>query len=473
MSHFPLFAELSGQPCLVVGGGEVAARKIRRLLQAGADVVVNAPELCAELAGRLVAGEIRHAPGGFEPALVDEALLVIAATSDRAVNRRVAKAAERARRLCNVVDDGELSSCILPAVVDRSPVTIAVGTAGTSPVLARRLRQDIERWLPARIGELAAWAGGWRDAVRSRIRTHAGRLRFWESVFDGDAARDVLAGDRGGADARMRAALEAGAAAMSARGVAWFVGAGPGDPGLMTARGMQLLQRADVVLYDRLVPAEILDLARRDARLIGVGKSPEGPRTAQAFINRQLVELVAAGHRVCRLKGGDPFIFGRGGEEIDKLAQKRIPFQVVPGITAASGASCYAGIPLTHRDVAHSCVFVTGHLRDGTLDLDWSALARPGQTLVFYMGVGQLAEICRELANHGLSADMPAAVVENATCPAQRVVTGTLQTLAHVAKAAGTKPPALIIVGEVVRLRRRLEQSVSAKRTKPMVETIL
>jgi len=459
MTHFPLFADLTHQPCLVVGGGEVAARKVARLLRAHARVTVNAPALCDELAGRASSGEIRHVAGEFDTALIPPQLLVIAATSDRAVNRRVADAAALAKRLCNVVDDGELSTCIMPAVVDRSPLVIAVSSAGQSPVLARRLRQQIEAWLPSRIGELATWAGAWREAVRERIHTHAGRLRFWERVFDGDPARAVLAGDPVAADADMRHALHA--AEPESAGVAWFVGAGPGDPGLITRRGLQLLQDADVILHDRLVSNDILEFARRDAQLISVGKLPGGLPTAQDRINAQLVELVAAGHRVCRLKGGDPFIFGRGAEEVAAVAAAGQAFEVVPGITAAVGCAAATGIPLTHRDFSSAVTFVTAH-RAGdsgarTTEPDWPLLARGTHTLVIYMGVRRLAEISDDLIRHGRAAATPAALIENGTTDRQRVVGGRLDEIARLATAAGVRPPALLIIGDVVEIADKLD----------------
>jgi len=449
MTHFPLFADLSNQPCLVVGGGAVAARKVDRLLKAGAVVTVNAPRLGAALANRRVAGEIHHVAGEFDPELVTTNILVIAATSDAAANRRVADASARALRLCNIVDDGELSTCILPAVVNRAPIVVAVGSGGQSPVLARRLRQEIETWLPARIGDLAGWAGSWRAAVSNRIRTHAGRLRFWEAVFDGAPAHDLLAGDRNAADERMREWLTRTDTAPGQKGVAWLVGAGPGDPGLMTQRGLQLLQAADVVLHDRLVPPAILDYARRDAQLISVGKSPDGPSTEQEFINRKLVELVAAGYRVCRLKGGDPFVFGRGAEELAALATAGFPYEVVPGITAANGCAAAAGVPLTCRALSSAVTLVTAH-RARDEDPDWSLLARGSHTLVIYMGVARLAEISGDLVRLGRSPQTPAALIENGTTDRQRIVGGQLCDIAARAAAVKSRSPALLLIGDVV-----------------------
>jgi len=454
MSHFPLFADLGGQPCLVVGGGEVAARKVARLLLAAADVTVNAPELCANLADLAANGRIRHAAGGFDPALVRDRILIIAATSDRQVNERVAKAARDAMCLCNVVDDAELSTCIMPAVVNRDPLVIAVGSNGHSPVLARRLRQQIEAWLPARIGELAAWAGRWRGAVGAKITSPAARLRFWESVFAGAPAERVLAGDSAAADDFVRGALDCADRECESAGVAWFVGAGPGDPGLITQRGLQLLQTADVVLHDRLVSIELLDHARRDARVVDVGKSPGAESTPQRRTNALLLEFVSAGHRVCRLKGGDPFVFGRGGEEVAAVAAAGHAYEIVPGITAAIGCAAAARIPLTHREFATGVTLVTGHRAESTAgdepDTDWAALARGSQTLAIYMGARRLPDICRDLIRGGRAPTTPAAIIENGTTADERIVGGTLADIAARAESARVRPPALLIVGDVI-----------------------
>jgi uroporphyrin-III C-methyltransferase/precorrin-2 dehydrogenase/sirohydrochlorin ferrochelatase len=464
MNHFPLFADLRNQSCLVVGGGEVAARKIGLLRRSGARVSVNAPELNPDLERQAEAGDIEHIPGPFNSGLIADAILVIAATSDRSVNAQVAEAAASMNRLCNVVDDAELSSCIIPAIVDRSPIVIAVGSGGDAPVLARRLRQQIETWLPDRIGELATWAGKWRTSVQARIGAHAGRLRFWESVFDGNAGRNVLAGNVEAADTRMQALLKDHESAAGGRGVAWIVGAGPGDPGLLTRRGLQLLQTADVVLHDRLVSREILEFARRDAHIVSVGKAPGGPSVAQEHINRQLVELVAAGHRVCRLKGGDPFVFGRGAEEIAAVANAGLDWEVVPGITSANGCAAAAGIPLTHRDHANAVTLVTAHRADGagSDDPDWPGLARGTQTLVIYMGVRRLQDVTRNLVEHGRPAGTAAALIENGTTERQRVVGGTLGDIAAIGAAAEIRPPALLIVGDVVGVADKLHDMSSA-----------
>lgn len=471
MTHLPLFADLNDQPCLVVGGGDVAARKTARLLKASARVTVNSPKLNRDLAGRAAAGEIVHVPGKFDARLVAEHLLIVAATANPAINRRVAAEADRAMRLCNVVDDGKLSSFIMPSIVDRPPLTIAIGTGGASPVLARRLRQQIEAWLPDRIGDLAAWAGSWREAIGQHVRTHTGRLRLWERAFDGAPARAFLAGDRGGADREMQELLQAGSDDAAQTGVAWIVGAGPGDPGLLTRRGMQLLQAADVVLHDRLVPQELLEFARRDAQLISVGKSPGGPADSQRHINERLVDLVRAGNRVCRLKGGDPFIFGRGAEEIAAVSAAGHSYEVVPGITAANGAGAAAGIPLTHREFSSAVTLVTAHRADDR-DPDWPLLARSRHTLVIYMGMRRLAELRRRLIRLGRPADTPAALIENGTTDRQRVIGGRLGNIAHLAMKAGIRSPALLIVGDVVEVADKLDwigERATAEKTAAVV----
>ncbi len=471
MEYLPVFMNVRGKRCLVVGGGEVALRKTEFLKSAGALVHVVSPYLCGALARQYASGAIGHSACTFEPAHLSGAFLAIAATDEPEINGAVYEAARTCNIPVNVVDQPELCTFVMPALIDRSPILVAVSTGGTSPVLARLLRARLESVIPARIGQLARLAGEFRERVKRHFVDPRARRIFWERILQGRIAELVLSGDSETARRQLADAID-GANSADATGEVYLVGAGPGDPDLLTFRALRLMQQADVVVYDHLVGDGVLDMVRRDAQRIYVGKESRNHTLPQEDISALLVRLAQQGKRVLRLKGGDPFIFGRGGEEIDKLAEKGVAFQVVPGITAASGASCYAGIPLTHRDVAHACVFVTGHLRDGTLALDWEALARPGQTLVFYMGVGQMAAICRELVRHGLPADMPAAVIENATTTAQRVITGTLQTLAHVAKAAEMKPPALIVVGEVVRMRRRLEPSVSAEAAKPVVASV-
>lgn len=464
MDYFPLFAKLTGKPCLVVGGGAVAARKVRALLNSGARVMVNAPDLNPELVGLAAEGTITHAPGAFDPTLIAVHLLVIAATSDPDVNAAVAAVAEREQRLCNVVDDGRNSGFIMPAVIDRSPIVVAIGSGGQAPVLARLLRQRLDEWLPSRIGELACWAGKWRTQVKAYCVSHAARLRFWEQVFDGRIAERVLGGDTAAADRAMTRNLAASGEIPpdeTGTGEAWIVGAGPGDPGLLTRRGLQLLQRADVILYDRLVNPEILEFARRDAKFICVGKQAGHASMAQTEINAQLIEHVRRGQRVCRLKGGDPFIFGRGGEEISALAAAGLDYQVVPGISAANGCAAYAGIPLTHRDVAGAVTFVTGQRTEAHGDADWddtdwARLASGQHTLVVYMGGQRLEHIGTQLMRHGRAPDTPAAVIESGTSERQRVIGGTLENIATRAATAGLGSPSVLVVGEVVDLAQKL-----------------
>ena len=452
-TYFPIFVDLNGQPVLVVGGGEVAARKIRLLLKACARVNVVARELNEELSGLAADGAIHHVGTAFDPVQMSGARLVIAATDDRDVNRTVAAASEAAGLLCNVVDDPQASRFITPSIIERAPITVAVSTAGVAPVLARRLRERIEALLPGGYGRVADFMERHRDRVKQMPVEI--RRQVWEDFLDGPGPERLLANDEVSAVFELESLLSGSAP----RGEVYLVGAGPGDPDLLSFRALRLMQQCDVVLYDALIAPEILDLVRRDAERIYVGKRRAKHTLPQEEINSELVRLAREGKRVLRLKGGDPFVFGRGGEEIEELADAGIPFQVVPGISAANGCAAYAGIPLTHRDHAQSCIFVTGHRRkDGQLDLHWDALARPGQTVVIYMGRTALPELCGQLVAHGLPDDWPAALIEQGTTRAQQVVTGTLSTLpALVAARSDIDGASLVIVGEVVRLRDRLK----------------
>jgi uroporphyrin-III C-methyltransferase / precorrin-2 dehydrogenase / sirohydrochlorin ferrochelatase len=456
MDFLPVFLNLKGKPCLVVGGGEVAARKAGLLMQAGGKVTIVAPQLGHNLAQMAAAGQVRYLARGFEPADVEPCAAVIAATDDDAVNRQVSTLAQAKGIPVNVVDQPALCSFVMPAIIDRSPVIIAVSTGGASPVLARLLRARLESTIPAAYGRLAALTARFRDRVKERFRGVNERRVFWERVLQGSIAEMVLAGRDADAEVALDQALEE-AAPNEETGEVYLVGGGPGDPDLLTFRALRLMQQADVVVYDRLVAQPVLDLTRRDAERIYVGKERNNHALPQEQINRLLVRLAKEGKRVLRLKGGDPFIFGRGGEEIDTLAEEGVPFQVVPGITAASGCASYAGIPLTHRDYAQSCVFVTGHLKDGSMDLNWKALAQPHQTVVFYMGLHGVEVLCRELIAHGMPETMPAALVQQGTTPNQRVHTGTLLTLPGIVRAQDIRPPTLIIVGEVVKLQGKLK----------------
>ena len=455
MDFLPIFLDVRDQPCLVVGGGVVAARKCALLLRAGARVTVVAPRLDAAFDADLAAARIAHRAAKFHDEDLAGVVVVIAATDDDAVNRAVAAAARARRILVNVADQPALCSFILPSIIERAPLTVAVSSGGASPVLARLLRARLETLIPAGYGRLASLAASFRDEVKARFKPSE-RRRFWERVLQGPIAELVFSGRDARARDALARAIENTRLAIDAGEVS-LIGAGPGDPDLLTFRALRLMQEADVVVYDRLVSQPILDLVRRDAERIYAGKERARHALPQDDINHLLVRLAKQGKRVVRLKGGDPFIFGRGGEEIDTLADEGIAFQVVPGITAASGCASYAGIPLTHRDYAQSVVFVTGHLRDGSVQLNWAALVQPRQTIVFYMGLLGVDAICRELAAHGMPAATPAALIQQGTTPEQRVLTGDLATLPGIVHASQVKAPTLIIIGEVVRLRERLK----------------
>ncbi|WP_271407681.1 siroheme synthase CysG [Pseudomonas sp. Q1-7] len=454
MDFLPLFHNLQGRQVLVVGGGEVALRKARLLADAGACLRVVAPEIEPQLLEMVAQSGGESFLRGYQAADLDASLLVIAASDDQALNALVSAQAQARGIPVNVVDAPKLCSVIFPAIVDRSPLIVAVSSAGDAPVLARLIRAKIETWIPAAYGQLAGLAKRFRHQVKALLPDVQQRRVFWEEVFQGPIAERMLAGQ--GAEAERLLAERVAGGAPKALGEVYLVGAGPGDPDLLTFRALRLMQQADVVLYDRLVAPPIIELCRRDAERIYVGKRRADHALPQDEINRLLIEQAQLGKRVLRLKGGDPFIFGRGGEEIEELAANGIPFQVVPGITAASGCSAYAGIPLTHRDYAQSVRFVTGHLKDGSCDLPWGDLVAPGQTLVFYMGLVGLPMICEQLIKHGRAAETPAALVQQGTTSHQRVFTGTLANLPELVAEHEVHAPTLVIVGEVVTLRDKL-----------------
>jgi uroporphyrin-III C-methyltransferase/precorrin-2 dehydrogenase/sirohydrochlorin ferrochelatase len=451
VDHLPVFCQLHNRTCLLVGGGDVAERKARLLLEAGARLIVNALDFTPQFYAWEEADKLTLIKGAFDETLLDDCWLTIAATDDDTVNQQVSDAAELRRIFCNVVDAPQQASFIMPSIIDRSPLMVAISSGGTSPVLARLLREKLESLLPLHLGRVAHYAGTLRQRVKTAFATMGERRRFWEKFFNHDRLAQSLAN-------RDTLAIEKATEALFSepldhRGEVVLVGAGPGDAGLLTLKGLQQIQQADVVVYDRLVSDDIMNLVRRDADRVFVGKRAGYHCVPQEEINQILLREAQRGKRVVRLKGGDPFIFGRGGEELEVLCNASIPFSVVPGITAASGCSAYAGIPLTHRDYAQSVRLVTGHLKTGG-ELQWQNLAAESQTLIFYMGLNQAAAIQENLIRHGMSPDMPVALVENGTAVAQRVVDGTLAQLNTLAQQV--QSPGLIIIGRVVALRGKL-----------------
>jgi uroporphyrin-III C-methyltransferase/precorrin-2 dehydrogenase/sirohydrochlorin ferrochelatase len=463
MENLPIFMNLRDRPALVVGGGTVAARKAELLLLAGASVTVIAPRVRNEMQRMIEAGRVAWREQVFGPGLVRGFRIVIAATDNEAVNRLVFEECERHAIPVNVADQPELCSFILPAIVERGPLTLALSTGGRSPILARLLKARLEALIPAGFGQLTELLGRYRGAVKRRFAVQEARRHFWERMLDGPLVQLATSGRIAQAERLIEEALKAGQPA--ALGEVWLIGAGPGDADLLTLKALRLLQQADVIVHDRLVPEAIVNLARREAERIDVGKCMNRHTLPQEEINRLLVELAKQGKRVARLKGGDPFIFGRGGEEMEAVIEAGIPCLAVPGITAAAGCAAAAGMPLTHRDHAQSVRFVTGHTKKDDMGLDWRALVAEGQTLVFYMGLANVERICERLMDHGMRPDMPAAIVERGTLPDQRVFEGTLASLPDVVRRTEPRSPSLIVVGEVVRLRERLgfvESSASA-----------
>ncbi|MES9971516.1 MAG: siroheme synthase CysG [Candidatus Thiodiazotropha sp.] len=455
MDFFPAFLDIKNRSCLVVGGGAIAERKTALLLKAGADVTLISPDLCHNLTTWRDMGRYTHLERPFRDEDLSGHHLAIAATDDPSVNRRIAEIAGNLRIPVNVVDQPELCSFIVPSIIDRSPVVAAISTGGASPVLARLIRSRLESLIPAGYGRLAKLCSRFRQRVKDRFTDPTERRLFWDRVLEGGVAERIFSGHEEEADQLMEKVLNTPLSGDS-MGEVYLVGAGPGDPDLLTFRALRLMQQADVVIYDRLVAKPILDMTRHDAEHIYVGKERDKHTMRQEEINQLLAKLAKQGKRVLRLKGGDPFIFGRGGEEIDTLAAEGVPFQVIPGITAAAGCASYSGIPLTHRDYAQSVTFVTGHLKDGSMDLNWKMLSQPNQTIVFYMGLVGLPVICRELLRHGVEGEMPIALIQQGTTHMQKVYTGTLETILEIVERERPKPPTLIIVGHVVELQEKL-----------------
>lgn len=456
----PLCFDLKAKPCLIVGGGKIAYRKAVLLNKAGAIIHVVAPVINQELATLATqsGGQIFHRVYNRDD--LQACIFVIGATDIDVVNRQVAADANQLGLLVNIVDNPALCNIIFPALIDRNPLLVSVSSSGSAPVLARAIRSQIESSVPANIGELADFIAIRRPQVRQLLDGDEQRVRlFWEQLLESEIAERVLSGRVDNAQSlfeqRLNAAVDS--SDKSHLGEVYLVGAGPGDPDLLTFKALRLMQRADVVLYDRLVSPAIVDMTRRDAERIYVGKSMSNHAVPQGEINQLLIDLAKAGNKVVRLKGGDPFVFGRGGEEIEGLAEQGIPFQIVPGISAANGCACYSGIPLTHRDHAQSVRFITGHLKDGSMDLPWQELTQEAQTVVIYMGLTGLATICQQLVAHGRDAKTPVALIERGTTPAQQTYVGTLETIVGMVAKQTIHPPTLIIVGSVVSLQHRLQ----------------
>ena len=455
MDLLPIFLNIKNKKCVVVGGGEVAFRKATLLLRAGADLHIVAPLVSDELRKLRVDRDCTITLKKIEEADLNDAVLVVAATDDLEINERVSVIASKLNIPVNVVDQPHLCSFIMPSIVDRSPIVVAISSGGTSPILTRKLKELNETMIPGRIDKLAELLGSFRGRVKNEIDDFSERIRFWENVLDSEIPELVYNGQ----DDEARSALDnwlTNPQSDRVGGEVYLVGAGPGDPDLLTLRALRLMHKADVVLYDRLVSPEILLKLRPDAQKIYVGKRRADHAVPQETINEMLVRLAKEGKRVLRLKGGDPFIFGRGGEELESLAAAGIPFQIVPGITAASGCASYAGIPLTHRDYSQSVRFLTGHTKDGRVPLEWDILVKEQQTLVFYMGLAGLPFICDQLLKHGMSSTTPAAVIQQGTTQNQKVVVGSLDRIAGLAVEKKIQAPTIIIIGEVVKLQKSL-----------------
>lgn len=456
MNYFPVFLDIKNKPCLVVGAGSVAARKIELLLKADASVKVIAREIGDAVIDLQQQYSLQCETREFDDSDLDQVVLVIAATNDREFNERISSLAQSNQIPVNVVDNPDLCSFITPSMIDRHPVQIAISTGGSSPVIARHIRTQLEGSIPAAYGELAELFARHREPVKKTFPNVEERRRFWEAVLEGSVAEYAFSGRIDDAENLLQRLISESISTPEFQGEVYLVGAGPGDPDLLTFKALRLMQKCDVVVYDRLVSKPILELVRRDADKIYAGKASANHSLSQENINQLLIRLAKEGKCVLRLKGGDPFIFGRGGEEISELIDENIDFQVVPGITAASGCATYAGIPLTHRDYSQACIFVTGHRKNKTDELNWEMLSHASQTVVFYMGLDNVGHICRSLKAHGRAETTPAALIEKGTTSVQRVLIGDLNSLPDIVENNEVHAPTLIIVGEVVELHDKL-----------------
>ena len=450
--------ELSKQSVLLIGGGEVAERKLDLLLKANAKLTIISPQFTDYILSLIKNNKnITAITSNYKSEYMDDSFsFVIAATNDESLNEEIASQANQKGILVNVVDKPNICDFIFPSILERGPITVAVSTGGSSPVLARLLRTKLETMIPGAYGRLAKIVSENRIPVRKKLVNSKSNRIFWEQMLNGKFVELVLSGQDNEAVNYLNNEINRFDEEKKGEGEVYLVGAGPGDPDLLTFRALRLMQQADIALFDRLVHPSIIDLIRRDAQKIYVGKQRDNHTVRQEEINNLLVKYAKQGKRVLRLKGGDPFIFGRGGEEIDTLVDNNVSFQVVPGITSASGCSAYSGIPLTHRDHAQSCIFVTGHLKEGKLDLNWEKLIQPNQTIVFYMGLVSIDIICRQLIANGLDSKTPCALVQQGTTPDQKVYTSTVENMSQLVKEKKPMAPTIFIIGFVVNLREKL-----------------
>ena len=459
MKYFPFFLQLDQLPCLIVGGGSVAERKLDLLIKAKADITVISLEFSDYILDLAKTHNIRCVKKEYSNKILEENKynFVISATNDVSLNERVAKDCKKYNIIVNVVDQPEICDFIFPSILERGDITVAVSTGGASPVLARVLRTKLETMVPGSYGKLAEIVSANRIKVREKMKRFSSNKIFWEKMLNGKFLELVLSGKTDEAKSFLDEQIENFDEDIANQGEVYLVGAGPGDPDLLTFKALRLMQQADIALYDRLVHPSIVDLIRRDATKIYVGKERDNHVVRQEEINELLVKYAKEGKKVLRLKGGDPFIFGRGGEEIETLADEKVAFQVVPGITSASGCSTYSGIPLTHRDYAQSCIFVTGHLKKGKLELNWEKLIQENQTIVFYMGLVSIDIICEQLIQHGLSELTPCALIQQGTTNTQKEFISILKDMPTVVKTKKPKAPTIFIIGGVVALRDKLK----------------